>query len=283
MSFARLRCQLSARPRRADQRRPARPATEGRARLDVDDDTWGWNCGAIFTLPSATRIGVSYRSQMAYSLTGDTKRLDANGSAHRRRERPDEGRHHIPGFREPERRHSSERRARASRRCELDELEQGRHRIRDQHYDRRSARRTALRFQGRRRASRWASDYKRNEQWTFRAGTAWDGSPVDGRRAHRAAARQRPLVAECRHTLATDAEPDARRGLCAPVRARHGHQRGRESQARPRRSRARWSAATTTWVNILSLQATCGVPLSGGRGHPGAGGRTADRCLLLRA
>jgi long-chain fatty acid transport protein len=48
------------------------PATEGRARVDVEDETWGWNAGAIFTLPSATRIGVSYRSQMAYTLTGDT-------------------------------------------------------------------------------------------------------------------------------------------------------------------------------------------------------------------
>jgi len=48
------------------------PATEGRARIDVNDNAWGWNTGAIFTLPSATRIGVSYRSQMAYTLTGDT-------------------------------------------------------------------------------------------------------------------------------------------------------------------------------------------------------------------
>jgi len=48
------------------------PATEGRAGIDVDDEAWGWNVGAIFTLPSATRIGVSYRSDMSFSLDGDT-------------------------------------------------------------------------------------------------------------------------------------------------------------------------------------------------------------------
>jgi len=48
------------------------PATEGRAGIDVDDEAWGWNVGAIFTLPSATRIGVSYRSKLDYTLTGDT-------------------------------------------------------------------------------------------------------------------------------------------------------------------------------------------------------------------
>ena len=55
------------------------PATEGRARVDVSDDTWGWNAGAIFTLPSTTRIGVSYRSQMTYSLTGDTNVSTVSG------------------------------------------------------------------------------------------------------------------------------------------------------------------------------------------------------------
>jgi long-chain fatty acid transport protein len=48
------------------------PATEGRAGIDVDDDAWGWNAGAIFTLPSATRIGLSYRSHLDYSLSGNT-------------------------------------------------------------------------------------------------------------------------------------------------------------------------------------------------------------------
>jgi long-chain fatty acid transport protein len=53
--------------------------TEGRAGIDVDDDAWGWNVGAIFTLPSATRIGVSYRSRLDYTLTGDTTVTTAGG------------------------------------------------------------------------------------------------------------------------------------------------------------------------------------------------------------
>ncbi len=48
------------------------PATEGRASIDVDDNAWGWNAGVLFTLPSATRIGASYRSELKYGLEGDT-------------------------------------------------------------------------------------------------------------------------------------------------------------------------------------------------------------------
>ena len=48
------------------------PATEGRAQIDVDDDTWGWNAGVLFKLPSATRVGLSYRSRTDFNLTGDT-------------------------------------------------------------------------------------------------------------------------------------------------------------------------------------------------------------------
>jgi long-chain fatty acid transport protein len=48
------------------------PGIEGRAKLEVDDTAWGWNVGALFTLPTDTRIGLSYRSRLDYSLTGDT-------------------------------------------------------------------------------------------------------------------------------------------------------------------------------------------------------------------
>lgn len=48
------------------------PGIEGRANLDVDDDAWGWNIGALFTLSEATRIGVGYRSELDYGLEGDT-------------------------------------------------------------------------------------------------------------------------------------------------------------------------------------------------------------------
>jgi long-chain fatty acid transport protein len=47
---------------------PASP--DALANLDADDDTWGWNIGLIAQLSPATRIGISYRSQMKYSLQG---------------------------------------------------------------------------------------------------------------------------------------------------------------------------------------------------------------------
>jgi long-chain fatty acid transport protein len=45
---------------------------EGRALLDVNDEALGWNAGALFTLPSSARVGLSYRSRLDYSLAGDT-------------------------------------------------------------------------------------------------------------------------------------------------------------------------------------------------------------------
>ena len=54
-------------------------ALEGRASIDVDDKAWGWNAGALFTLPSGTRIGASYRSQLKFSLEGDTTVTTGSG------------------------------------------------------------------------------------------------------------------------------------------------------------------------------------------------------------
>jgi len=48
------------------------PATEGRALVDVDDKAYGWNAGAIVTLPTKARIGLSYRSKVNFKLQGDT-------------------------------------------------------------------------------------------------------------------------------------------------------------------------------------------------------------------
>lgn len=56
------------------------PGVEGRAELDVDDSTWGWNAGVLFTLPGATRIGVSYRSRLDFSLAGDTTVTTLSGA-----------------------------------------------------------------------------------------------------------------------------------------------------------------------------------------------------------
>ena len=39
--------------------------------LDLKDDSWGWNIGALFTLSPETKVGVSYRSTVSYDLTGN--------------------------------------------------------------------------------------------------------------------------------------------------------------------------------------------------------------------
>ncbi|MBK1683036.1 OmpP1/FadL family transporter [Rhodoferax fermentans] len=40
-------------------------------KLDLQDDSWGWNVGALFTVSPDTKIGVSYRSTVSYDLTGN--------------------------------------------------------------------------------------------------------------------------------------------------------------------------------------------------------------------
>jgi long-chain fatty acid transport protein len=44
--------------------------SEGVSRLEADDDTWGWNIGALFQLSEDMRVGVSYRSVLDYTLEG---------------------------------------------------------------------------------------------------------------------------------------------------------------------------------------------------------------------
>src|SRR5690606_33346994 len=38
------------------------PGVEGRAKLEADDDGWGWNAGILFEPVAGTRIGFAYRS-----------------------------------------------------------------------------------------------------------------------------------------------------------------------------------------------------------------------------
>ncbi|MEO8410415.1 MAG: outer membrane protein transport protein [Propionivibrio sp.] len=42
-------------------------------KLTLDDDAWGWNVGALFTLSPSTKVGVSYRSTVQYHTTGKIK------------------------------------------------------------------------------------------------------------------------------------------------------------------------------------------------------------------
>lgn len=41
--------------------------------LDADDDSWGWNVGALFTLSPTTKLGLSYRSKIKHELEGSLK------------------------------------------------------------------------------------------------------------------------------------------------------------------------------------------------------------------
>ena len=49
------------------------PLASSTAKLDVDNDAWGWNVGALFTLSPTTKVGVSYRSKIDHKLDGDLK------------------------------------------------------------------------------------------------------------------------------------------------------------------------------------------------------------------
>lgn len=43
------------------------------ATLNADDDSWGWNIGALYHVSPTTKVGVSYRSQVKQNLTGTLK------------------------------------------------------------------------------------------------------------------------------------------------------------------------------------------------------------------
>ncbi|MEO8005602.1 MAG: outer membrane protein transport protein [Betaproteobacteria bacterium] len=57
------------------------PNTEGRAKLEADDDAWGWNVGILFKPTASTKIGASYRSKLDYKLDGTTSVTTTTGTA----------------------------------------------------------------------------------------------------------------------------------------------------------------------------------------------------------
>jgi long-chain fatty acid transport protein len=50
------------------------------ALLDVSDDAWGWNAGVLLNLSPDTKVGISYRSAVKYTATGNIS-LSSDGSA----------------------------------------------------------------------------------------------------------------------------------------------------------------------------------------------------------
>ncbi|MBI4755939.1 MAG: outer membrane protein transport protein [Betaproteobacteria bacterium] len=47
------------------------PTGEIDAKIEGDDDSWGWNAGALFQVSPSTRVGVAYRSAIKYTLEGN--------------------------------------------------------------------------------------------------------------------------------------------------------------------------------------------------------------------
>jgi len=45
-------------------------ANDGDARIEADDDVWGFNIGFLWNVSDSTRAGLAYRSKMKYSLKG---------------------------------------------------------------------------------------------------------------------------------------------------------------------------------------------------------------------
>ncbi|QJR00328.1 outer membrane protein transport protein [Halomonas sp. PGE1] len=49
------------------------------ARIEGDDDGWGYNLGVMFQPTPETTLGLTYRSKVSYTLTGDYRSRDASG------------------------------------------------------------------------------------------------------------------------------------------------------------------------------------------------------------
>lgn len=52
---------------------------ESRANINIDDNAWGFNLGAMINLNPQTRVGVTYRSAMKHELEGDVRFINAPG------------------------------------------------------------------------------------------------------------------------------------------------------------------------------------------------------------
>lgn len=46
-------------------------ASSGKAKVEADDDAWGYNLGFLWNLSPGTRLGLHYRSKLEYDLEGD--------------------------------------------------------------------------------------------------------------------------------------------------------------------------------------------------------------------
>ncbi|NIC37224.1 transporter [Halomonas desiderata] len=58
---------------------PVDPSADLDARIEGDDDGWGYNLGVIFQPVPETTFGLTYRSKVSYTLTGDYRATDPSG------------------------------------------------------------------------------------------------------------------------------------------------------------------------------------------------------------
>ncbi|MEQ5800794.1 outer membrane protein transport protein [Halomonas sp. H10-9-1] len=56
------------------------PAGDVDARVDGDDEAWGYNLGVIYRPVPETTLGLTYRSEVEYELEGDFKAIDPMGN-----------------------------------------------------------------------------------------------------------------------------------------------------------------------------------------------------------
>jgi len=54
---------------------------DGKAKLEADDWSWGYNLGLLYQLTNATRLGLTYRSKISHHLKGDGEFRIPNNSA----------------------------------------------------------------------------------------------------------------------------------------------------------------------------------------------------------
>lgn len=57
------------------------PGSEANAKVEGDDDGFGWNAGVLFNVSDATRVGVSYRSIIDYTIEGNLSVTTTTGTS----------------------------------------------------------------------------------------------------------------------------------------------------------------------------------------------------------
>src|SRR5690554_5633395 len=58
---------------------PVDPSADLDARIEGDDEGWGYNLGVMFQPTPETTLGLTYRSKVSYTLTGDYRATDPSG------------------------------------------------------------------------------------------------------------------------------------------------------------------------------------------------------------